>query len=96
MKRLDEERLETLRHWGAGLEAEERPELRAAGRAILLLLEEIELLNMDLWHARTAPAAEAQPLSDSATGGATTDVAASLRLRLRRLAGAEQAPPPIA
>ena len=51
-ERLDEERLETLRAWGAGLETDGREELRAAGRAITILAEEIERLHVDLWHAR--------------------------------------------
>ena len=43
-----------------------RDEVRAAGRAILLLIEEIERLNVDLWHAgrlestKTTDAAEAE------------------------------------
>jgi hypothetical protein len=39
--------------WGEGLGADPRDEVRAAGRAITLLVEEIERLNIDLWHART-------------------------------------------
>src|SRR5262249_38205585 len=40
--RLDDEKLETLRSWGAGLSADGRDELRAAGKAILILVEEID------------------------------------------------------
>jgi hypothetical protein len=50
--RLDEERLEILRSWGAGLSADHREELRAAGKAITVLIEEIDRLQIDLWHAR--------------------------------------------
>jgi hypothetical protein len=50
--RLDEEKLGMLRDWGEGLSSDSSDELRAAGKAILLLLDEIELLNVDLWHAR--------------------------------------------
>lgn len=50
--RLDEQKLEMLRAWGDGLSSDKRDELRAAGKAILMLIEEIELLNVDLWHAR--------------------------------------------
>ena len=46
-------KVETLRNWGEGLQIDPREELRAAGRAITLLVEEIERLNIDLWHART-------------------------------------------
>ena len=40
--RLDEERLEILRGWGAGLAGDTREELRAAGKAITVLIDEIE------------------------------------------------------
>jgi hypothetical protein len=63
MDRLDEEKLEIMRTWGEGLLNDGRDELRAAGRAIMMLVEEIELLHVDLWHARqhTAKEAELQP-----------------------------------
>jgi len=51
-QRLDEEKVETLRRWGEGLQNDAREEVRAAGRAITLLVEEIEQLNVDLWNAR--------------------------------------------
>jgi len=54
-ERLDEAKIETLRTWGEGLRTDPREEVRAAGRAITLLVEEIERLNIDLWHARTDP-----------------------------------------
>jgi hypothetical protein len=50
--RLDEHKIETLRQWGEGLSADWREEVRAAGKAITLLVEEIERLNVDLWNAR--------------------------------------------
>jgi hypothetical protein len=56
--RLDEQKLSLLRSWGAGLERDEREEVAAAGRAILLLVDEVEQLHVDLWHARTTAAAE--------------------------------------
>jgi hypothetical protein len=52
VERLDEERLEMLRSWGAGLSTSGRDELRAAGKAILMLIEEIERLQVDVWNAR--------------------------------------------
>jgi hypothetical protein len=52
-ERLDEAKVETLRAWGEGLQTDWRDEVRAAGRAITMLVEEIERLNIDLWHART-------------------------------------------
>jgi hypothetical protein len=54
VERLDDERLEMLRSWGAGLSTSGRDELRAAGKAILMLIEEIERLQVDVWNARAA------------------------------------------
>ena len=50
--RLDENKIDQLRRWGAGLANAESDELRATGKAILLLIEEIEALHVDLWHAK--------------------------------------------
>ena len=52
--RLDESKIEQLRLWGAGLLADGNLEFRATGKAILLLIEEIERLHVDLWNAKTA------------------------------------------
>jgi len=68
--RLDEERLEILRSWGAGLSADHREELRAAGKAITVLIEEIDRLQIDLWNARAArpsPVPEPAPASVTET-----------------------------
>ena len=54
VERLDEERIEMLRSWGTGLSSSDRDELRAAGRAILMLIEEIDRLEADLWNERAA------------------------------------------
>jgi hypothetical protein len=51
-ERLDEEKIGILRSWGSGLSADEREEVRAAGKAIVLLIEEIERLHVDVWNAR--------------------------------------------
>jgi hypothetical protein len=59
MDRLDEEKLEMLRTWGEGLLNDGRDELRAAGRAIMILVEEIELLHVELWHAHQDTAKKA-------------------------------------
>ena len=64
--RLDEERLEILRSWGAGLSADHREELRAAGKAITVLIEEIDRLQIDLWNARAArPGPDPEPAAGS-------------------------------
>src|SRR6478736_2297101 len=63
--RLDEERLEILRSWGIGLASDDREELRAAGKAITVLIEEIDRLQIDLWNARAVghqPAERADPI----------------------------------
>jgi hypothetical protein len=78
VERLDEERLETLRAWGEGLSTSARDELRAAGKAILMLVDEIDRLEADLWNARAATtqavaaaaAAEAAPAARTATPAA--------------------------
>lgn len=53
-ERLDEERLEVLRTWGTGLSTSGRDELRAAGKAIVMLIEEIDRLQADVWMAGEA------------------------------------------
>jgi hypothetical protein len=89
--RLDEQKLSLLRNWGAGLERDEREEVAAAGRAILLLVDEVEQLHVDLWHARTAAAAAEPPPEQPADAeepepeppAAPTSIGAALRHRLR-------------
>ena len=73
--RLDEQRLEILRGWGAGLASDEREELRAAGKAITVLIEEIDRLQVDLWNARVDQ-------RDSARTLVGQSHAAALRTRL--------------
>jgi hypothetical protein len=87
--RLDDEKLETLRSWGSGLAADGRDELRAAGKAILILIEEIEQLQVDVWHARQEgpePAERARsPEEATAAEGEATGLDTTLRGRLGRL-----------
>jgi hypothetical protein len=83
--RLDEEKLEALRAWGEGLRQTGGEEPAAIGRAILMLIEEIDQLHVDLWHARLAepeptPAAVAQPDEEQA-------VSSSLHRRVQRMLG---------
>jgi hypothetical protein len=90
--RLDEDRIETLRRWGAGLADDDRDELRAAGKAILMLIEEIERLQVDIWHARDSAVA-ADTVSAGIGGAAAAEdeaealptLPATLRERLRAL-----------
>jgi hypothetical protein len=73
--RLDEERLEILRTWGAGLSSDHREELRAAGKAITVLIEEIDRLQVDLWNARaeSRPAPQPEPAPPATQGSALRD-----------------------
>lgn len=50
--RLDDEKLEALRRWGQALREGHNQEYAAVGRAILLLIEEIERLRLELLRAR--------------------------------------------
>lgn len=80
MGRLDEEKIELLRRWGDGLERDGREEMRAAGRAIVLLIEEIERLHVDLWNERSPQPAAAPPDEEF-----EPDVQSSLGARLRQI-----------
>jgi hypothetical protein len=86
---LDAEKLAILRRWGTGLQTDGREEVSAAGRAILLLIEEIERLHVLVWDRRLYPDVPVPPPSpaDESTegpeGGSQTTYQA-LRDRLRR------------
>jgi hypothetical protein len=90
MGRLDEEKLALLRRWGEGLTVDDREEVRAAGRAILLLSDEIERLHIDLWHARDAqprePDDSAEPTPEAPLETAPEgSLGATLRSRIAAL-----------
>ena len=92
---LNAEKLDVLRRWGSGLQKDERDEVAAAGRAILLLIEEIERLHVLLWDRKLypdAPIAEPAGGSEPPGEGRVADegevmpetLSRSLRSRLRR------------
>ena len=54
--------LEQLRRWGSGLQTDAREEVAAAGRAIVLLIEEIERLHVLAWDRRLYPEEDPQEL----------------------------------
>jgi hypothetical protein len=85
--RLDEEKLEALRSWGERLRKTGGEESAAVGRAILMLVEEIDRLHIDLWHARMAPTAEEPARPPQPTGAEEQPVASSLQARLQRVLG---------
>ena len=73
---LDAEKLQVLARWAAGLRAAQRDELAAAGRAIELVIEEIERLHVLLWGrqlypepARTLETVWSQAADDTLTEG---------------------------
>lgn len=77
--RLDEDKIDQLRRWGSGLAGADSDELRATGKAILLLIEEIEALHVDLWSAKQAHVEPAQDGNE----GFQPDLHRSLADRLR-------------
>jgi len=81
---LDESKIEQLRAWGAGLSAGGDQELRATGKAILLLIEEIERLHVDLWTAKTT---QGQPDQADGDGHVEASLDRTLRARLSRVRG---------
>jgi hypothetical protein len=87
-ERLDEQKIATLRLWADGLARDDRDEVRAAARAILMLIDEVELLHVDLWHAGElrAPEHGELPLSERPS------LRSVLRERLR--SSAEKSSPP--
>jgi hypothetical protein len=50
--RLDEEQLEALRRWGEALRQSDGEERPAAGRAVLMLIDEVERLRLELRRTR--------------------------------------------
>lgn len=67
--------LDQLRRWGTGLQNDVREEVAAAGRAIVLLIEEIERLHVLVWDRRLYPDEQPEELH--------TSLARRLRQRLR-------------
>jgi hypothetical protein len=82
--RLDEAKVEQLRAWGAGLFAGGNHDLRATGKAILLLIEEIERLHVDLWNAKTTQA-QNRPATGDPDDQGQVDMDRTLRGRLSRV-----------
>jgi hypothetical protein len=86
VERLDEAKIELLRRWGEGLEGDGREELRAAGRAIMLLIDEIERLHVDLWSAQSPSEAPAPAVDPEVTSSLLARIG-----HLRRRGGGEAA-----
>ena len=82
--RLDEDKIEQLRRWGAGLSNDDNHELRATGKAILLLIEEIEGLHVDLCNAKAMPE-QVEPDTGDQDARSDANLDRTLRARVRRL-----------
>jgi hypothetical protein len=80
-ERLNEDKIDQLRRWGSGLMNAESDELRATGKAILLLIDEIEALHVDLWNAKVALEPAVEP--DEPDERPAPELQRSLAARLR-------------
>ena len=95
--RLDEDKLEALRSWGMKLRQGGDEESVAVGRAILMLVDEIDRLHIDLWHARLQEDSEDAAPTDVAAEAEEVPVASRLHGRLQRALrrnSSPAAPPP--
>jgi hypothetical protein len=84
--RFDEPELAELRRWGLALREADREESVAAGRAILMLIEELERLRLDL--RRTRERLDRMDRSDQEA--APAPVASTLHDRLQRILARDQ------
>jgi hypothetical protein len=85
---LDAEKLEVLRGWGGGLQNDSRAEVAAAGRAIMLLIEEIERLHVLVWDRQLYPDVPIPPPVETPVPaddpGSPSSLHDALRERLQR------------
>jgi hypothetical protein len=84
---VKEEEFEALRHWGEALSRDGRPEVAAAGKAIEILVAEIDRLEIELWHTRVGIARQPVEGSEGAppegTDGAAPQLDAELEAEVR-------------
>jgi hypothetical protein len=83
--RLDEDKLEALRRWGEGLREAGSEESAAAGRAILMLIEEVARLRLEELRAREQLNHLTRVASAEAAQGAGAPVASTLHQRVQRV-----------
>lgn len=80
---LDDEKLSLLAKWAAGLRGDARAEVAAAGRAIELLIDEVERLNVLLWQGPLSSVPTApEPVPGQAGADAEAEVLQPLRTRI--------------
>jgi hypothetical protein len=77
--RLDDEKIEALHAWGDRLAEDDREDVRAAGRAILVLVEEVTSLRHALSQESVIPLALSAQDSDA-------ELQSGLRARLSQFA----------
>jgi len=86
---LDEPKLDALRRWGEELREVGSEESVAAGRATLMLIEELERLRLELRRAREQ-LERVDPISRNEIDSRTADpIASALHGRLQRVLGRE-------
>jgi hypothetical protein len=83
--RLEDDKLEALRRWGEGLREAGSEESAAAGRAILMLIEEVERLRLEELRAREQLSHLTRVASAEAAQGAGERVASTLHGRVQRV-----------
>jgi hypothetical protein len=84
---MNTDQLRTLSQWAEGLARDDRPEVRAAAKAILILVEEVESLRAAL--LTEMPPDEVVTVFEPAVDGGSApeqEVASDLRARLRGFA----------
>src|SRR3954453_10581518 len=91
--RLDEEKLEALRSWGERLRQAGGEESTAVGRAILMLVEEIDRLHIELWHARIQPRGGTPVETDEPSKDEEEPVASGIHARVQRVLRRDAAGP---
>jgi hypothetical protein len=84
---LDAEKLEILRRWGGGLQNDGRAEVAAAGRAIMLLIEEIERLHVLVWDKQLYPEVPIPRPAEHVAPASRPSLLGTLRQRLNRTSG---------
>jgi hypothetical protein len=92
---VEEEHLAALRRWGEGLRTDDRDEVRAAGRAIVLLCDDVERLERELWHLRAISTDQGEHRGEMDAGdvegetdeapAAADDAVTALKARFRRV-----------
>ena len=88
MRTMDGEQILELRRWAQRLATDDRADVRAAGKAIVMLADELTALRAQQRLESDVLAATAPlPTAAEAPDPGSADVAASLRTRLRSIVG---------